>query len=89
VLLKGVGLELPHRHIRVVGPPPNELVLAIFNKNTAGCDSSGNIIESKQQWKNFFENHIPNEFVMKPTLYITGDKVMYVQRYSSRRCSGW
>lgn len=45
---------------------PHPEVFAIFNKNTAGCDSSGNIIESKQQWENFFENHVPNEFVMKP-----------------------
>ncbi len=45
---------------------PHPEVFAIFNKKTAGCDSSGNIIESKQQWEKFLENYIPNEFVMKP-----------------------
>lgn len=67
---------------------PHPEVYAIFNKNTAGCDSSGNIIESKQQWKNFFENRIPNEFVMKPAYGSEGKGFKCIARHEDGFYSG-
>jgi hypothetical protein len=30
--LKGVRLMKPHRHFRVVGPPPKESIIAVFRR---------------------------------------------------------
>jgi hypothetical protein len=60
---------------------PHPEVFAIFNKNTAGCDRSGNIIESKQQWEEFLENNIPNEFVMKPAYGTEGKGFKCIARH--------
>jgi len=63
---KGVALPIPRLY-------------AVLDKNS-GWAESGNIITNRTEWEHFFENNLPQEFIIKPALGERGHGVTLYRR---------
>jgi hypothetical protein len=65
---------------------PHPEVIAVFDKKTAGFDRLNNIITSKKQWMDFFDNSLPEEFVIKPAYGARGIGVKTLKKQNGLFC---
>jgi hypothetical protein len=68
-----------YRYCRASGVPIPELY-AIFFRENAGWSCTGSVLSARKDWENFFELHLPSEFVIKPSDGFMGRRINVFSR---------
>lgn len=59
---------------------PVPRLLGLFFRDASGIHWGKGAITGRSQWVDFFENHCPDEFVVKPSLGVYGDGIVFVDK---------
>lgn len=78
---------LMYKHLAAATLPHPE-VLAVFDKTTAGVSSNHRILTTRQDWIDYIQTDVPDEFFIKPAYGTTGLGVKHFRKDGDRLTDG-